>query len=347
MRIAVDAMGGDHAPEHPVNGAILATRELGCEVVLVGDEATVRASLARHGSPSGVSVVHAEQTIGMDESAAVGVRRKRQSSIHVAARLLRDGEVRGFVSAGNTGAVMAVVKVIVGTLAGVDRPALAVVLPTQKGHAVVLDVGANVEPKAQQLVQFAVLGQHFARELLGAEDPAIGLLSIGEEEVKGNELIRAAHAALKRSPGMRFIGNVEARDLYRGRCDVVVCDGFTGNILLKTSEAAVETLRHLMREEFTRTLTGRVGALFARSAFRRLRQRVDYAEFGGAPLLGARGLTVICHGRSSPRAIRNGVRVAMEYGQHDVNRRIEAALATLETARVPAESEGETTEEAG
>lgn len=339
MRIAVDAMGGDHAPTHPVNGAILAARELEVEVVLVGDEAVVRPLLAAQGNPPRVEFVHAEEVIGMDESAATGVRRKRKSSIHVAARLLRDGEVRGFVSAGNTGAVMAVAKVLVGTLEGVDRPALAVVVPTQRGRAVVLDVGANVEPKAEQLVQFAIMGHHFAREILGVGEPRVGLLSIGEEEGKGNELIRAAHATLKGSQ-LNFLGNVEARDLYRGKADVVVCDGFTGNILLKTSEAAVETLRHLLREEFTRTWTGRIGALFARAAFTRLRQRVDYAEFGGAPLLGVRGLTVICHGRSSPRAIRNGVRVALEYGEHQVNRRIEEALASLAPAEPSAVEEG-------
>lgn len=335
MRIAVDAMGGDHAPEHPINGAILAARELDMEVVLVGDEGVLREALRRHRDPPGVEIAHAPQSIGMDEPVATAVRRKRQSTIHVAARLLRDGDVHGFVSAGNTGAVMAVVKVIVGTLDGVDRPALAVVLPTQRGRAVVLDVGANVEPKARQLVQFAVMGNHFAREILGVERPRIGLLSIGEEAGKGNELIRGAHNTLK-SSSLNFIGNVEARDLYTGKSDVVVCDGFTGNILLKTSEAAVDTLRRLLREEFMRTLAGRIGALLARSAFARLRQRVDYAEFGGAPLLGVRGLTVICHGRSSPRAIRNGIRVATEYGQHDVNRRIEEGLAALESATAPA-----------
>lgn len=334
MKIAVDAMGGDHVPEHPVNGAVLAARELGVEVVLVGDREQVEPALARLGDPSGVSVVHAQQVIGMDESAANGIRRKRQSSIHVAARLLKQGEVAGFVSAGNTGAVMAVVKVLVGTLEGVDRPALAVVLPTQRGRAVVLDVGANVEPKARQLVEFAVMGHHFAREILGVDRPRVGLLSIGEEATKGNELIRRAYGPMERA-GLNFIGNVEASDLYRGKSDVVVCDGFTGNILLKSSEAAVETLRHLMREEFTRTLSGRLAALLARKTFRRLRQRVDYAEFGGAPLLGVRGLTVICHGRSNPRAIRNGVRVAIEYGRHDVNRRIEEGLAELATKEAP------------
>lgn len=328
MRIAVDAMGGDHVPEHPVAGAILAARELDVEVVLVGDEAILRSHLSRAGSPAGIKIVHAEQVIAMDESPATAMRGKRRSSIHVGARLLRDGEVQGFVSAGNTGAVMAVVKVIVGSIPGVDRPALAVVLPTETGRAVVVDAGANIEPKSRQLVQFAVMGQHFAREILGVERPRVGLLSIGEEAGKGNELIRTAHGMLSEAP-LDFIGNVEAGDLYGGRADVVVCDGFTGNILLKASESVVEMLRALLREEFSRTWGGRIGAVLARGAFRRLRQRVHYEELGGAPLLGVRGLAVICHGRSSPRALRNGVRVAMEYAAHDVSQRIEEALATL------------------
>lgn len=332
MRIAVDAMGGDHAPEHPVAGAVLAARELGLDVILVGGEEVIRAELAQHGNVAGVDVVHAEQAIGMDESPAVAVRRKRQSSIHVGARLLRDGDVQGFVSAGNTGAVMAVVKVIVGTLDGVDRPALAVVLPTQTGRAVVLDVGANIEPKSHQLVQFAVMGHHFAREILGVARPGVGLLSVGEEAGKGNELIRTAHRALVAAP-LNFIGNAEARDLYQGRVDVVVCDGFTGNILLKASESTAEMISLMLREEFSRRWMSRVGALLGRGAFRRLAQRVDYAEFGGAPLLGIRGLAVICHGRSNAWAIRNGVRVAAAHGRHAVNEHIEKALAELALAQ--------------
>ena len=330
MRIAVDAMGGDHAPEHPVNGAVLAARDLGVNIALVGDEAVLAPILARLGSPSGIDIVHAEEAIGMDESVAVAVRKKRRSSIHEAARLLRLGDVQGLVSAGNTGAVMAITKVIVGTLEGVDRPALAVVLPTQTGRVIVLDVGANLEPKSRHLVQFAVMGTHFASEILGVERPRVGLLSIGEEIGKGNELVRTAHSTLQES-SLNFIGNVEASDLYRGGADVVICDGFTGNILLKTSEAAVETLRVLMRSEFTRTWSGRLAGVLGRGAIRRLRSRVDYAEFGGAPLLGLRGLAVICHGRSNPRAIRNGVRVALEYGQHGVDKQIEAALAEMQS----------------
>ena len=223
---------------------------------------------------------------------------------------------------------MAVAKVVVGTVPGVDRPALAVVLPTHKGRVVVLDVGANIEPKGHQLIQFAVMGQHFARAILGVETPRIGLLSIGEEAGKGNELIRTAHAAL-RDTSLNFIGNVEARDMFEGRSDVVVCDGFTGNILLKTSESAVEMLRVLIREEFSGTIRGRLAAVLAGTAFDRVKRRVDYAEFGGAPLLGIRGLTVICHGRSSPMALRNGVRVALEYVEQGVNQRIEEGLAAL------------------
>ena len=279
MRIAVDAMGGDHAPEHPVSGAVMAARELGVEIALVGDEAALAPALARHGSPDGIDIVHTEEAIGMDESVAVAIRQKRRSSIHEAARLLRRGEVEGLVSAGNTGAVMAISKVIVGTLNGVDRPALAVVLPTQMGRAIVLDVGANVEPKSRHLVQFAVMGTHFASEILGVERPRVGLLSIGEEAGKGNDLVRKAHATLRESP-LNFIGNVEANDLYRGGADVVVCDGFTGNILLKTSEAAVETLRFLMRTEFTRTWSGRLAGILGRGAFRRLRGRSTTTSSG-------------------------------------------------------------------
>jgi len=332
MKIAVDAMGGDNAPQSPVDGAVLAARELDSEVVLVGDETEINTLLAAHGSPAGISVVHAEEVIGMDEKVATAIRRKRKSSIHVAARLLRGGEVDGFVSAGNTGAVMAITKVIAGTLAGVDRPALAVVLPTQAGPAVILDVGATVDPKSGQLVQFAIIGDQFAKALLDIPEPRIGLLSIGEEAGKGNELVRTAHRVL-RQQAINFVGNVEARDLYCGAADVVVCDGFAGNILLKTSEAVVEMMRHMMRKEFKRTLAGRLGGLLARGAFKRIRGRVDYQEFGGALLLGVRGLTVIGHGRSSPRAICNSVRLIEGYGARDLSARMEAALAQLVAAR--------------
>ncbi len=328
MRIAVDAMGGDHAPEHPVAGAILAARELGADVVLVGQEDRIREVLRRHPAPSNVSIVHADEVIEMDEAPAAALRRKRNSSIHVAAKLLRDGEVQGFVSAGNTGAVMVTVKLYVGTITGVDRPALAVILPSRRGRTVLIDVGANIDPKTRQLVEFGVMGSLFAQTILGLENPRVGLLSIGEEAGKGTELIRSAHGALEVSP-LNFLGNVEAREIYSGDADVVVSDGFTGNVVLKTSEAVVETMLHLLREELSSSKVNMLGARIARGAFRSYRGRVHYAEFGGAPLLGARGLCVICHGRSSARAIMNGIRVTMEYGRHGVNERIEEMLAGL------------------
>ncbi len=328
MKIAVDAMGGDHAPEHPVAGAVMAARELGADVVLVGQEERIKAVLQRHPNAPPMDIVHADEVIEMDDAPATALRRKRNSSIHVAAKLLRDGEVQGFVSAGNTGAVMVMVKLFVGTITGVDRPALAVILPSRRGRTVLIDVGANVNPKSRHLVQFAVMGSFFAQTILGLENPRVGLLSIGEEVGKGTELTRSAHAALQASP-LNFLGNVEARESYSGDADVVVSDGFTGNVVLKTSEAVVETMLHLLREELTSSRRNKLGARIARGAFRSYRTRVHYAEFGGAPLLGARGLCVICHGRSSARAIMNGIRVTMEYGQHGVNERIEEMLAGL------------------
>lgn len=328
MKIAVDAMGGDHAPRHPVAGALLAAKELDVEVVLVGREDAIRRELERHRSAADLEIVDAGEVVAMDESPATALRRKRDSSIHVAAELVRDGEVAGLVSAGNTGAVMVTAKLLIGTIAGVDRPALAVVMTTTAGHCVLLDVGANVDPKSHQLVQFAVMGDQFARQILDVEDPRIGLLSIGEEAGKGTELIRAAHDALRGSR-LRFLGNVESQDIFDGSADVVVCDGFTGNVVLKTSEAVVNAVIGLLKEELSRTWLSKLGARLSRGAFRRYRKRVDYAEFGGAPLLGVRGLTVICHGRSSPRAIKNGIRVAREYLGQRVNEAIERALEEI------------------
>lgn len=328
MRIAVDAMGGDHAPEHPVAGAVLAACELGADVVLVGQEDRIQEVLRRHSRSAKVSIVHADEVVGMDETPTTALRRKRNSSIHVAAKLLRDGEVQGLVSAGNTGAIMVTVKFYVGTINGVDRPALAVILPSRRGRTVLIDVGANIDPKIHQLVEFGVMGSLFAQTILGLTNPRVGLLSIGDEAGKGTELIRSAHAAFEVSP-LNFLGNVEARDIYSGEADVVVSDGFTGNVVLKTSEAVVETMLHLLHEEFSKSRLNMVGARIGRSAFRSYRARVHYAEFGGAPLLGARGLGVICHGRSSARAIMNGIRVTMEYARHGVNDRIEEMLAGL------------------
>ncbi len=338
MKIAVDAMGGDHAPENPVAGALLAARELGAEIVLVGQQDRIESILKDHQAAPNIEIVHADEVIGMDESPATALRRKRGSSIHKAAQLLRDGEVGGVVSAGNTGAVMITAKLYAGCITGVDRPALSVVLPTLLGHMVLLDVGANIDPKSQHLVQFGVMGHFLSTQILGVQNPKVGLLSIGEEAGKGTELIREGHAALSRAP-VNFIGNVESNDIYSGTTDVVVCDGFTGNVVLKTSEAVVETMLYLLREELSSSRRGKLGARLARESFRNYRRRVDYAEWGGANLLGIKGSCVICHGRSSAKAIKNGIRVALEYGDQRVSERIEEALCGLangETAKSPA-----------
>ncbi len=331
MKIAVDAMGGDHGPTVVVEGAVAAARELGVSVVLVGDKAAIERELTRLGAPSGLEIRHASQVVGMGESPSQALRRKRDSSLRIAAELVRDGEASAFVSAGNTGAAMAVAMFVVGVLRGVDRPAIAAVLPNLKGHSVLLDVGANVDPKPWHLFQFAVMGNVYARDILGIERPRVGLLSVGEEEGKGNELTKEAYEQLKDS-SLNFLGNVEGRDIYNGHCDVVVTDGFTGNVALKISESLAEMVMALIREELMRDTRSKLAAALARPAFNRFKKRVDYAEMGGAPLLGIDGGAIICHGASPVKAIKNAVRVAAEWAKAGLNEHIRAALEN-ETAR--------------
>ena len=256
-------------------------------------------------------------------------RRKKDSSIRVAARLMRDGVVSGVVSAGNTGAVMATVKMVLGTLPVVDRPALSTVLPTQKGKpAILLDVGANVDCKPHHLEQFAIMGDIYSRTVFGIRRPRVGLLSIGEEASKGNELTKEAFKSLKLAP-INFLGNVEGRDIFKGDVDVIVCDGFTGNVALKLSEGLIETFTAMLGEELQKTLAAKVGYIFAQKAFRQFKQRLDYSEYGGAPLLGMNGITIVCHGRSKANAIKNAVRVANEFCKHNVNQVIETEFHKL------------------
>ena len=325
MKIAVDAMGGDHGPAVVVEGAVAAARELGVSVVLVGDKAAIERELARLGASSGLEIRHASQVVGMGESPSQALRRKRDSSLRIAAELVRDGEASAFVSAGNTGAAMAVAMFVVGVLRGVDRPAIAAVLPNLKGHSVLLDVGANVDPKPWHLFQFAVMGNVYARDILGIERPRVGLLSVGEEEGKGNELTKEAYEQLKDS-SLNFLGNVEGRDIYNGHCDVVVTDGFTGNVALKISESLAEMVGAMIREELMRDTRSKLAAALARPAFERFKKRVDYAEMGGAPLLGIDGGAIICHGSSPVKAIKNAVRVAAEWAKAGLNEHIRAAL---------------------
>ena len=326
MKIAVDAMGGDHGPAVVVEGAVAAVREFGASVILVGDQAAIEGEIARLDADTlSLEVRHASQVVGMAESPSQALRRKRDSSLRVAAELVRDGKAAAFISAGNTGAAMAISMFVIGVLRGVDRPAIAAVLPNLQRFTVLLDVGANVDPKPWHLFQFAVMGHVYARDILGVETPRVGLLSVGEEEGKGTELTREAYEQLKES-SLNFVGNVEGRDIYNGQCDVVVTDGFTGNVALKISESLAETLGAMIREELTRDWRSKLGAALALPAFKRFRRRVDYTEMGGAPLLGIDGAAIICHGSSPVKAIKNAVRVAQEWSKAGLNEHIKAAL---------------------
>jgi len=328
VTIAVDAMGGDDAPKAEVEGAVRAARSMGVRVLLVGKEDVVRAELDNHEdwADLALEVRHASEVVTMDDSVKA-MRQKRDSSIHVAARLVRDGIADGVVSAGNTGAVMATAKMVQGMLPGVDRPALASAFPTVKGTpVVVVDVGANVDCSPRMLAQFAVMGDIYSRVIFHTERPRVGLLSIGEEEHKGNELTKAATPLLKALP-IRFIGNVEGRDIYAGDTDVIVCDGFIGNVALKVSEGLVEMVYQMLRESLEATITRKIGYVLARTAFKEFKKRVDYSEYGGAPLLGVKGVCIITHGRSNAHAIKNAIRVAAEFAEGKINQQIEAELA--------------------
>jgi len=327
LTIAVDAMGGDHAPKSEVEGAVRAVKTLGVKVILVGQEDVVRRELTAYEGAQGlpIEVVHASEVITMTDSVDA-IRTKRDSSVHVAARLVRKGVAAGFVSAGNTGAVMATAKMVQGLVKGVDRPALAGVLPTVEGSpVVVVDVGANVNCSPTMVAQFAVMGEIYSRIILRRPKPRVGILSIGEEDHKGNELTRAAMPLLK-NLNLNFIGNVEGRDIYTGQVDVIVCDGFVGNVALKVSEGLVEMVKHLLQESLEATITRKIGYVLSKAAFADFKKRVDYSEYGGAPLLGVRGVCIICHGRSNANAIKNAIRVAAEFSQGKINQQIEDEL---------------------
>jgi phosphate acyltransferase len=331
VRIAVDAMGGDHAPLVNVDGAVAAAREYGIASLLVGRTAELEPLLHDAGySGSDIEIVEAPEVVSMDEPATAAIRKKRNSSIRVAANCVRDGRAQGLVSAGHTGAAMVSAKMVVGMIEGVDRPALATVLPNLTGHCLLLDVGANPDTKTPHFREFAVMGSIYAELVFGKKKPSIGLMSIGEEESKGTDKTKEAFKALKET-GLNFIGNVEGRDVFNGTVDVIVTDGFTGNVILKVSEALAEMVENLLREEIKRTLQASVGFLLSRSAFRRFKQRLDYSEYGGAPLLGVKGCVIICHGRSSAKAVKNAIRFAAEFSRRNLAEKIQAQIADLHT----------------
>ncbi len=322
MRIAVDAMGGDHAPAEIVKGAAEAAVELGIDISLVGIPSDVQPLLDSHPR---LQIVPCTQVIAMDEHPAQAVRAKPDSSIAVCARICKEGRADGWVSAGNSGAVMAAALLIQGRIRGVERPALGSIVPTQNGFAYFLDVGANVDSKPEYLAQFAAMGAVYAREMLGRPQPRVALLSNGEEEGKGDELVRETTRRLKGTlPG--FVGNVEPKDVFGARADVVVADGFVGNVAIKMAEATAEFLFRSLRDEIPKTLPGKVGGALIRPRVRSIRDRIDWREFGGAPLLGIDGVAVVAHGRSDARAMKNAVRVARDAVQSGLVGKIRAEV---------------------
>lgn len=330
-KVVLDAMGSDHAPQVEIDGALAAARDFGIGVILVGQPEVVEPELRRCGwrgqGHRGIELVEAAEVISMDEPVATAVRRKKKSSLRVGTRLVTEGKADGFVSAGNTGAAMATAKMVIGMLPGVDRPALAALIPTKSGKpTLLLDVGANAECKPHHLAQFAIMGDAYSRAVLGTMRPTVGLMSIGEEEAKGNDLTKEAFPLMRDLTSLNFVGNVEGRDVFTGAVDVIVTDGFTGNVMLKLSEGLTDAMLSMIRRELSASAITKAGAMLARPAFRNIKKRLDYTEYGGAPLLGVRQIVVIGHGSSNARAIRSAIRSVKEFSEHRAGERIEAGI---------------------
>lgn len=327
--VAVDAMGGDHAPGPEVAGAVMAAREWGIPIILVGQKGLIEAELANQRCQGlDIAIHHASEVVGMHDSASDAVRKKKDSSIRIAYELVREGRAAAVVSTGNSGATMAAGMFVLKRIPGIDRPAIATLVPNLKDQTLILDVGGNVDCKPLHLAQFALMGSVYAGQMLGKDRPRIGVLSNGEEESKGNDLTRESHRILKQSP-LNYIGYVEGRDIFKGTVDVVVCDGFVGNVVLKVSEGLAEAMGKMLKEEFSSRLLSRLGYLLARPAFKGFRKKVDYAEYGGAPLLGIQGTGMICHGKSSPRAVMNAIRLAHDFESRQVNDQLIRRLAEI------------------
>jgi len=336
MRVVLDAMGGDHAPQVVVAGAVEAARAYDLEIVLVGREDQVRAELARHDT-TGLSlpIFHTSEVIEMEEHPAMAVRRKTDSSIVVGMRMVRDGQADAFVSAGNSGAVMAAATLILGRVRGVERPTLATVFPSRKGFFLLADIGANTDCHPEYLLQFATMAAIYAEKVYGIANPRVALLANGEEDTKGDRLVQEAHALLRQAAGLNFVGNVEPKEMLTGGADVVIADGFVGNVFVKATEAAAETLLGMVREELTRSLFTKMPAALLKPAFRRLKGRLDYSEYGGALLLGLNGAAIIGHGRSDAHAIRNAIRVARDAVARGAVAAVSQAFASPEQAAPP------------
>ncbi|HEX3033001.1 MAG TPA: phosphate acyltransferase PlsX [Bacillota bacterium] len=340
MRVVVDAMGGDYAPREVVKGAVQAAREYKWEILLVGPSELIKQELAEvtgkkpGDSVPGISIINADEVIEMNEHPAQAVRRKKNSSIVVGVKLVKEGQGDAFVSAGNTGAAMAASLLAYRPIAGIDRPAIASVMPTVKGATLVLDVGANADCKPHNLAQFGIMGQIYANKILGVAKPTVGLLNIGEEETKGNELSQAAFNLMRNWTGLNFIGNVEGRDIIDGKADVVVCDGFVGNVVLKFAEGLAKGLLGMIKEGAMSSLRGKLGGLLLKPALGGLKKKMDYTEYGGAPLLGLNGICIISHGSSNAHAIKNAIRVAGECVENRIVQAIKESIDNYEAGGV-------------
>ena len=329
MRIALDAMGGDNAPETTLGGAVRAAREFPVDIILLGPKDVLEQALTASypKRPANLSIHHAPEVIDMGESPVAAIRRKRDSSINIGAELLRDKQVDAFVSAGNTGAVVSASRLIAGLLPGIERPAIAILLPGVKGDTLLIDVGANIDPKPLHLLQYGLMGDAFVRSLLGKSRPTVGLLNVGEEEGKGTDFTKETYELLEGS-GVNFVGNVEGRDIFSGEYDVIVCDGFAGNVALKTAASLASAINRLLKRSLAMSPITKLGAWLARDAFRQLRKEVDYSEHGGAPLLGVNGISIIAHGSSGGKAIKNAIRVAYEAVRNNLNGNMVKAIQT-------------------
>lgn len=326
MKIVVDAMGGDHAPGVVIDGSLAAVEEYGVDVVLVGDQPKIEALLKKAKyTGSRISVQHASEVIQMSESAAASIRRKRDSSIVVGVDLVKQGKGDAFFSAGNTGAVVCAGTLGLGLLPGIERPGIGIVTPTLKGNSLIIDVGANINPKPIQLLQYGIMADAYCKNILNKPNPSVGLLNIGEEEKKGTEFIRETYELLEKSK-LNFVGNVEGKDIFSGKCDIVICDGFVGNVALKVAESAAEAMQTYLKRHLLSDIWGKIGLIFMMPSLKRFKKEIDYAEYGGALLLGVNGVVIIGHGRSNKKAIKNAIRVAKEEVERQVNARILEAI---------------------
>lgn len=340
MRIAIDAMGSDHAPLPEVNGAVKASELLDVEIILVGDEAQLIKALGKRARPS-ISIVHASEVITMEDVPMVAVRKKKDASMLVAMRLVKQGKADAVLSAGNTGAVMLAARTILRSIQGVARQAICQVFPTATGTCIVLDVGANVDCTARHICDFAEMGVVYSQDVLGMDQPRVGLLNIGEEQPKGNEVAKTVHRILQAAPHVNFIGNVEPKAVYKGTADVVVCDGFVGNVFLKTSEAAGALVRTLLTRELKSSWISMFGALLSRGAFKRLKQHIEPNEYGGAPLLGINGIVLILHGACNAKGVTNAIKGACRAVEHQINKHIQEGIAEIRNTEERVESEPE------